>query len=58
MIALDQSRLIFGLGRKIVNNESYDVSSAPNDDGLLLQQSSINGFMFEPSAPMRDLAMG
>jgi len=58
MIALDQSRLIFGLGRKIVNNESYDVSSAPNDDGLLLQQSSINGFMFEPSMPMREMAMG
>lgn len=55
MIALDQARLIFGLGRKIMHNETYDVSSAPNDDGLLLQQSSINGFMFEPSVPLRDL---
>lgn len=58
MMALDQSRLIFGLGRKMNSYDSYDVSNAPNDDGLLQQQSSINGFMFEPSAPMNTMNLG
>lgn len=57
LVALEQARLVFGLGRKknSVHHEEFDVATAPNDDGLLLQQSNICGVVFEPSVPLRDI---
>ena len=36
LIALEQARLVFGLGRKqqTIHHEDFDVATAPNDDGL------------------------
>jgi len=55
LVGLDQARLIFGLGRKTAHSSEFDVATAPNDDGLLLQQSNINGVVFEPSMPLAEI---
>lgn len=57
LFGMDQARLVFGLNKKkdITKLDQYDVADAPNDDALLLQQSSINGFVFEPSVPMGNI---